>query len=89
MSDKEFIKNIKTNHDKENLLKESVKAIDKIIENSEKKIFLEDSIKNIVNGSDNIIINIQLLNKEKRKELLDMYIRILDTLKQRVSEIQE
>ncbi len=89
MSDKEFIKNIKTNHDKENILEESVNAIDKIIENSEKKIFLEDSIKNIINGSDNIIINIQLLNKEKRKELLDIYIRILDTLKQRVSEIQE
>ena len=69
------------------MLEESVKAIDKIIENTEKKIFLEDSIKNIIKGSDNIIENIRLLNKEKRKELLDLYVRILNILKQRASEI--
>ncbi len=60
--------------------------IDKITKNAEEKIVLEDSIKNIIKGSDLFVDHIKLIDQEK-KELLDLYNKILDGLNQKVTAI--
>jgi len=75
------------NAQEENLLKNTLIHIDRITKNAEEKILLEDSIKSIIKGSDNIIDHIKLMDKEKRKELIDIYNKILDGLKEKVAPV--
>jgi hypothetical protein len=87
MSAKEFSNNKGTNVQEENRLESVLTLIDKITKNAEEKILLEDSLKNIIKGADNIVEHIKLMDKEKREELLDIYNKILDGLKQKVAAI--
>ena len=64
-------------------LDDALTLIDKITKNAEEKILLEDSIKNIVKGTDNFVVYIKKMDPEKRKELLAMYNKILDDMKQK------
>ncbi|MDP9015419.1 MAG: hypothetical protein M3M87_01480 [Thermoproteota archaeon] len=43
---------------------------------------LEDSIKNIIKGTDNFVGYIKKVDLEKRKELLAMYNKVLEGMKQ-------
>lgn len=87
MSAKEFSNNKGTNAQEENRLESVLTLIDKTTKNAEEKILLEDSLKNIIKGADNIVEHIKLMDKEKRGELLDIYNKILDGLKQKVTAI--
>ncbi len=64
-------------------LDDALTLIDKITKNAEEKILLEDSIKNIVKGTDNFVGYIKKMDLEKRKELLVMYNKLLDGMKQK------
>jgi hypothetical protein len=64
-------------------LDDALTLIDKITKNAEEKILLEDSIKNIIKGTDNFIGYIKKMDLEKRKELLAMYNKVLDDMKQK------
>ncbi len=64
-------------------LDDALTLIDKITKNAEEKILLEDSIKNIIKGTDNIAGYIKKMDLEKRKELLVMYNKLLDGMKQK------
>jgi hypothetical protein len=64
-------------------LENALILIDKITKNAEEKILLEDSIKNIIRGTDNFVGHIKKMDGEKRKELLDMYNKVIDGLKQK------
>ena len=70
---------------KGNSQKDMLILIDKITENAEEKILLENSIKSIIKGADNIKEHIKLMDKEKTKEIIEMYNKILDTLKQKTT----
>ena len=63
--------------------KDMLILIDKITENAEEKILLENSINSIMKGADNIAEHIKLMDKEKTKEMIEMYNKILDGLKQK------
>jgi hypothetical protein len=73
----------KTEYPKGDSQKEMLVLIDKITENAEEKILLENSIKSIIKGADNIAEHIKLMDKEKTKEIIEMYNKILDGLKQK------
>ena len=64
-------------------LDDALTLIDKITKNAEEKILLEDSIKNIIKGTDNFAGYIKKMDLEKRKELLAMYNKLLDDMKQK------
>ena len=64
-------------------LDDALALIDKITKNAEEKILLEDSIKNIIKGTDNFVGYIKKIDPEKRKELLAMYNKVLDDMKQK------
>ncbi len=64
-------------------LDDALTLIDKITKNAEEKILLEDSIKNIVKGTDNFVGYIKKMDLEKRNELLVMYNKLLDGMKQK------
>ena len=64
-------------------LDDALSLIDKITKNAEEKILLEDSLKNIVKGTDNFAGYIKKMDLEKRKELLVMYNKLLDGMKQK------
>ncbi|MDQ6722688.1 MAG: hypothetical protein M3Z01_00255 [Thermoproteota archaeon] len=87
MSSKESPSNREINTQKETILEDILTLIDKITKNAEEKIILEDSIKNIIKGSDLFVDHIKLIDQEKRKELLDFYNKILDGLKQKVTTL--
>ncbi|MER5174311.1 MAG: hypothetical protein ABJB76_03910 [Candidatus Nitrosocosmicus sp.] len=87
MNSKVSPSNKETNTRKETILEDVLTLIDKITKNAEEKILLEDSIKSIVKGSDLFVDHIKLIDQEKRKELLDIYNKILDGLKQKVTTL--
>ena len=87
MSSKESPNIQEINTQKETTLEDVLTLIDKITKNAEEKIVLEDSIKNIIKGSDRFVDHIKLIDQEKRKELLDFYNKILDGLKQKVTTL--
>lgn len=64
-------------------LDDALTLIDKVTKNAEEKILLEDSIKNIIKGTDNFVGYIKKMDLEKRKELLVMYNKVLDGIKQK------
>ena len=64
-------------------LDDALTLIDKITKNAEEKILLEDSMKNIIKGTDNFVGYIKKMDLEKRKELLAMYNKLLDGMKQK------
>ncbi|MBA3978874.1 MAG: hypothetical protein H0X50_11930 [Nitrosopumilus sp.] len=64
-------------------LDDALTLIDKVTKNAEEKILLEDSIKNIIKGTDNFLGYIKKMDLEKRKELLVMYNKVLDGTKQK------
>ena len=75
---------IKEKDDQEELkLDDALTMIDKITKNAEEKILLEDSMKNIIKGTDNFVGYIKKIDPEKRKELLAMYNKVLDDMKQK------
>ncbi len=76
----------KTESPKGNSQKDMLILIDKITESAEEKILLENSIKSIIKGADNIAEHIKLMDKEKTKEIIEMYNKILDGLKQKSSK---
>jgi hypothetical protein len=71
------------NNQEEPKLDDALTLIDKITKNAEEKILLEDSIKNIIKGTDNFVGFIKKMDPEKRKELLVMYNKLLDGMKQK------
>jgi len=73
----------KTELPKGNSQKDMLILIDKVTESAEEKILLENSIKSIIKGADNIAEHIKLMDKEKTKEIIEMYNKILDGLKQK------
>jgi hypothetical protein len=73
----------KTEPPKGNSQKDMLILIDKVTESAEEKILLENSIKSIIKGADNIAEHIKLMDKEKTKEIIEMYNKILDGLKQK------
>jgi|KBSMisStandDraft_5_1062788.scaffolds.fasta_scaffold1945328_1 ERCC4-type nuclease len=73
----------KTEPLKGNSQKDMLILIDKVTESAEEKILLENSIKSIIKGADNIAEHIKLMDKEKTKEIIEMYNKILDGLKQK------
>ena len=88
MNSKEFpSKKEKTIIPEENTIKYVLTQIDKTTIKAEEKILLEDSIKNIMKGSENIVEHIKLMDEEKRKQLLDIYNKVLDDLKQKITTI--
>lgn len=87
MSTKKSSKNKSINTGEENSLKSILLQIDKITANAEEKILLENSIKSIIKGADNIAEHAKLLDKEKGKELVGIYNKLVDGLKQKVTLI--
>ena len=87
MNSKEFSSKKETITQEENTIEDVLKQIDKTTIKAEEKILLEDSIKNIIKGSENIVEHIKIMDKEKRKKLLDIYNKILDGLKQKTTTI--
>lgn len=87
MSTKKPSKNKSVNTGEENSLKSILLQIDKITTNAEEKILLENSIKSIIKGADNIAEHAKLLDKEKGKELIGIYNKLVDGLKQKVTSI--
>ena len=57
----------------------------KIAKNTDEKILLEDSIKRIVRETDIFVKYINEMDQEARKELLDVYNKMLDGLKQKAN----
>lgn len=87
MSTKKSSKNKSVNTGEENSLKNMLLQIDKITTNAEEKILLENSIKSIIKGADNIAEHAKLLDKEKGKDLIGIYNNLVDGLKQKVTSI--
>jgi hypothetical protein len=71
----------------ENIQDNILTLIYKIAKNTEEKILLEDSIKRIVRETDIFVKYINEMDKETRKELLDIYNKMLDGLKQKANTI--
>jgi hypothetical protein len=57
--------------------------IDKTTKNAEEKIILENSIKNIMKGTDIFVGFVKKMDQERRREMFDMYNKLLDGLKQK------
>ena len=74
-----------TNSQGEGIQDNILKLIYKIAKNTEKKILLEDSIKRIARETDIFVRYINEMDQEKRKELLEIYNKMLDGLKQRAN----
>lgn len=85
MSSKKSSKNKTINTGDETSLKSILLQIDKITKNAEEKILLENSIKSIIKGADNIVEHAKLLDKEKGKELIGIYNKLIDELKQKAT----
>ena len=73
------------NADGEDIQENVLKLIYKTAKNTEEKILLEDSIKRIVRETDIFVKYINDMDKETRKELLDIYNKMLDGLKQKAT----
>jgi ribosomal protein S15P/S13E len=86
MSSKRSSNKIKTEAPAANPQKEILTLIDQMTRNAEEKILLENSIKSIIKGANNIAEHIKLMDKEKSKELTEMYNKILDSLKQKTTK---
>ena len=71
----------------ENIQDNILTLIYKIAKDTEEKILLEDSIKRIVRETDIFVKYINDMDKETRKELLDIYNKMLDGLKQKANTI--
>ena len=71
----------------ENIQDNILTLIYKIAKNTEEKILLEDSIKRIVRETDIFVKYINEMDEETRKELLDIYNKMLDGLKQKANTI--
>ena len=71
----------------ENIQDNILTLIYKIAKNTEEKILLEDSIKRIVRETDIFVKYINEMDQETRKELLDIYNKMLDGLKQKANTI--
>jgi hypothetical protein len=69
-----------------NLQKDILILIDKMTQNAEEKILLENSIKSITKAADNIAEHIKLMDKEKSKEIIELYNKILDGIKQNAAK---
>jgi hypothetical protein len=82
---KSSTKNKTVNKGDETSLKSILLQIDNITKNAEEKILLENSIKSIIKGADNIAEHAKLLDKEKGKELIGIYNKIIDGLKQKMT----
>ncbi len=76
-----------SNNNQESELKDALTQIDKIAKDPEEKILLEDSIKSIIKEADIFIEHIKDMDKERRKELLGIYDKILDGLRQKVKTL--
>ena len=87
MSSKRFLNKSKTEAPAGNPQKEILILIDKMTRNAEEKILLENSIKSIIKGADNIAEHIKLMDKEKTKEIIEMYNKILEDLKQKTIKL--
>jgi ribosomal protein S15P/S13E len=83
MSSKRSSNKSKTEASSGNPQKEILILIDEMTRNAEEKILLENSIKSIIKGADNIAEHIKLMDKEKTKEIIEMYNKILEDLKQK------
>ncbi len=57
----------------------------KIAKNTDEKILLEDSIKRIVRETDIFVTYINEMDQGSRKELLDIYNKMLDGFKQKAN----
>jgi hypothetical protein len=84
-SKKSSTKNKTVNKGDGTSLKSILLQIDAITKNAEEKILLENSIKSIIKGADNIAEHAKLLDKEKGKELIGIYNKIIDGLKQKMT----
>jgi hypothetical protein len=71
----------------ENIQDNILTLIYKIAKNTEEKILLEDSIKRIVRETDIFVKYINEMDTETRKELLDIYNKMLDGLKQKANTV--
>jgi tRNA uridine 5-carbamoylmethylation protein Kti12 len=69
----------------EDIQENVLKLIYKIAKNTEEKILLEDSIKRIARETDIFVRYINEMDQEKRNELLEIYNKMLDGLKQRAN----
>jgi hypothetical protein len=87
MGSKESPSSKEINAQEEYILDDALVLIDKITKNAEEKILLEDSIKNIIKGTNIFVEYIKKMDHERRKELLDMYNKVLDGLKQKALKI--
>jgi len=87
MSSKRSSNKSKTEAPAGNPQKEILILIDKMTRNAEEKILLENSIKSIIKGADNIAEHIKLMDKEKTKEIIEMYNKILEDLKQKTIKL--
>jgi hypothetical protein len=67
----------------EKTLDNALILIDKMTKSAEEKILLENSMKNIIRGTDNFVDHIKKMDQERRRELMDMYNKVLDGLKQK------
>jgi hypothetical protein len=85
MSSKKSSKKKSSDTNEETSLKSVLLQIDKITTNAEEKILLENSIKSIIKGADNIAEHAKLLDKEKGNELIGIYNKIIEGLKQKVN----
>ena len=74
-----------TNSHGEGIQDNVLKLIYKIAKNTEEKILLEDSIRRIARETDIFVKYINEMDQEKRKELLDIYNKMLDGLKQKAN----
>ncbi|MEJ7642559.1 MAG: hypothetical protein WKF36_10245 [Candidatus Nitrosocosmicus sp.] len=83
MGNKKSPRSKEKDNQEEITLGDALTMIDKVTKNAEEKILLEDSIKNIIKGTDNFVGYIKKMDLEERKELLVMYNKVLDGMKQK------
>ncbi len=83
MGNKKSPRSKEKDNQEEITLGDALTMIDKVTKNAEEKILLEDSIKNIIKGTDNFVGYIKKMDLDERKELLVMYNKVLDGMKQK------
>ncbi len=76
------------NDDDIQLQNDLLSLIDRLAMTAEEKILLEDSVKNFVKYMDLFVDHVKELDEDKRTELLDEYIKILDSIKQKATLMQ-
>jgi hypothetical protein len=75
------------NAQEESIQDDVLTLIYKIAKNAEEKILLEDSIRSIIKETDIFVKYINEMDQERKKELLDIYNKMLDGLKQKANTI--